>query len=418
MRDHPGTLALVLAGGRVDDLGVLTWHRPKSAVPFGGLYRVIDFALSNLMHSGIDRAAVLSQYRSRSLIEHLGRGEAWDMIGRHRGITLLPPYTAPDRACWYRGTADAVRQNLDFVHSLAPEVVLILSGDHVYRMDYRPMIARHRESGADMTIAFTPVEPGGGGRYGLAALDCGPDRDFGRVLDYREKPEDSPYSWASMTVYCFTPAALGRFVAAAEPSPGRETVEFGRDVIPAMLAAGADVRGYCFRGYWGYTRTVEEYWRTSRDLLGPSPAIDLDEWGVCTNLAPRAVCDRQPLLLGSSARVADSLVHHGCRINGEVVRSILFPGVVVEEGAVVRDSIVFHDCRIGRGAGLWRVIADEDVAVGADARLGRDGGAITLCGWRNRIAAGSVIGAGSVIHPGPGEVAGGYPDGSEIRGEE
>jgi len=417
MRDHSDTLALVLAGGRVDDLDVLTWHRPKSAVPFGGLYRVIDFALSNLMHSGLDRVAVLSQYRSHSLIEHLGGGEAWDMIGRYRGITVLPPFTAPGRACWYRGTADAVRQNLDFVRSHDPKSVLILSGDHVYRMDYRRMIACHRDSGADLTIAFTPVEPGMGSRYGLAELDCGPDAESGRVVDYQEKPESSPHRWASMTVYCFTPAALYDLLERMEPGTHQETIEFGRDVIPAMLAAGADVRGYCFRGYWGYTRTVEEYWRTSQDLLGDAPAIDLDEWGICTNLQHRGICDRQPMAVSAGARVVDSLIHHGCCVRGEVVRSILFPGVVVEEGAVVQDSILFHDCRVGRNARVWRTVCDVEVEIGQDAAVGRDNdGRITVCGWKNVIAPGTVIGPGSVVRPAlaAGRIGGEYPAGSVI----
>ncbi|HSH12996.1 MAG TPA: sugar phosphate nucleotidyltransferase, partial [Desulfurivibrionaceae bacterium] len=205
MKLKHGTLAMILAGGRVDELNVLTYYRPKSAVPFGGLFRIIDFSLSNLMNSGLERAAILSQYRNFSHINHIGSGSAWDMIGRNRGISILPPFKGSEKSSWYRGSADAVAQNLDFVQYHRPEVILLLSGDHVYHMDYRRIIEYHRAREADLTIGFVQIAPEKGHRFGVASLDDEDGPLGGRVLDYLEKPSESEYKWASMTIFCFRP---------------------------------------------------------------------------------------------------------------------------------------------------------------------------------------------------------------------
>jgi glucose-1-phosphate adenylyltransferase len=208
MKLKPKTLAMILAGGRVDDLTVLTFHRPKSAVPFGGFTRVIDFPLSNLMNSGLDRVAILSQYRSYSLINHIGIGAAWDMIGRYRGISILPPFIGYGHSQWYRGSSDAVYQNLDFVQYIKPEQLLILSGDHIYRMDYRELIHYHQEKDADLTMACIKVPMNEAHRFGLADIDDEDGELGGRVVRYREKPENPEYNWASLTVFCFKPEVL------------------------------------------------------------------------------------------------------------------------------------------------------------------------------------------------------------------
>lgn len=393
---------MILAGGRVDDLDVLTAHRPKSAVPFGGFARVIDFPLSNLMHSGLELVAILSQYRSFSLINHIGIGAAWDMTGRHRGVSILPPYQGSGESRWYRGSADAIYQNLDFVHYHAPEVILVLSGDHVYKMDYREIIRYHREKNADLTMACLRVPLAEAARFGVADIDDEDGDRGGRVLGYCEKPAEPAFNWASITVYCFKPSVLYEALEAN----AREDVsfEFGRDIIPRLMEAGRRVYGFKFHGYWGYTRTVAEYWRTSMDLLGPDPAIPLEEWGVRTNLEHRAIRDCQPLRLGSAAGIVNSLVYNGCVVEGRVENSILFPGVRVGPGALVRDSVLFFDNVVEANALLDKVVSDVNVTVGRGARIGgqeQDGEkGVTVIGWNNRLPDGLVVGGGCTLHPG------------------
>ncbi len=396
----PTTLAMILAGGRVDELNVLTYYRPKSAVPFGGFGRVIDFPLSNLMNSGIEQVAILSQYRSYSLINHIGTGAAWDMLGRHRGISMLPPYIGSDQKDWYRGSADAVFRNLDFVHYHEPEHVLVLSGDHIYKMDYQHMIAYHREKNADLTMGVIRVKAEKTNRFGIAALDDEDGDRGGRVTDYWEKPVTPQSEWVSLTVLCFKPEILYKVLAENQEDV---SYEFGRDIIPRMMRAGYRVYGYKFCGYWGYTRTVEEYWQSNMDLLGEDPLIDMEKWGLRTNLDHRAIRDFQPVLLGDCASVQDSLIYNGCVIEGTVRGSVIFPGVRVEKGAVVENSVLFFNNRIGRNCRLHKVVADvnntfgEGVVVGAEA--GRQANGVTVIGWNNQIPDQVVIGEGATIYP-------------------
>lgn len=309
---RPSTLAMILAGGRVDELGVLTHYRPKSAVPFGGFARVIDFPLSNLLHSGIERIAILSQYRSYSLINHIGTGAAWDMIGRNRGISILPPFKDYDNPHWYRGSADAVYQNLDYVRYYGASTILILSGDHIYQMDYRKMVRYHNEQDADLTAAFIEVPLSSASRFGVAEIaDDSPDG--GRMLSYEEKPAAPKSGWASLTVLCFRPNVLFDVLKQNQES---ESYEFGRDIIPLMMRQKYNVHGFKFRGYWGYTRTIDEYWQTSMDLLGTEPKIDLEAWGIRTNLAHRNIADRQPVKIGPRGQLENSMAYNGCIIEG------------------------------------------------------------------------------------------------------
>ena len=386
---------MVLAGGRVDELGVLTHSRPKSAVPFGGFARVIDFALSNLLHSGIERVAILSQYRSYSLINHIGTGASWDMVGRNRGISILPPFKDYSNPHWYRGTADAVFQNLDFIRHLNPSVVLILSGDHIYHMDYRRMIRFHRESDADLTAAFVEVPIESASRFGVADIE-GEDAVGGRVLDYQEKPENPKYNRASLTVFCFRPSVLETVLAKNQEAG---SYEFGRDIIPMMLQENYKVFGYNFRGYWGYTRTIDEYWRTSMDLLGPEPKIDMEAWGLRTNLHHRNIANRQPVKIGPQGRLVNSLAYDGCVIEGTVRDSILFPGVHVHAGAEINGSIVMFDNIVHPGAVLNRVVSDVDSVYNRGASVGAADGPVTVIGSSNVIPAGLAIGGGCSVAP-------------------
>ncbi len=397
----PSTLAMILAGGRVGELGVLTHYRPKSAVPFGGFARVIDFPLTNLMHSGIERIAILSQYRSYSLINHIGTGAAWDMIGRHRGISILPPFKDYENPHWYRGSADAVFQNLDYIRYYDPAEILVLSGDHIYQMDYRKMIRYHNRQGADLTAAFIKVaRKDAASRFGVAEIAPGHD-EGGRLLSYEEKPEHPRGDWASLTVLCFRPEVLYELLADNQVG---SSYEFGRDIIPMMVRRGMNVFGYKFRDYWGYTGTIDEYWQTSMDILGPDPAIDMEGWGLRTNLEHRGIRDCQPLKVGSQGVLDNSMAYNGCLIEGEVKNSILFPGVRVARGAAVKDSVLFFNTTVETGARLERVVSDVNTTFGQHARVGAPGEnrphRVTVIGWNNFVPPSMVIGSGCTVAPG------------------
>jgi glucose-1-phosphate adenylyltransferase len=391
---------MILAGSRVDELNVLTYYRPKSAVPFGGFGRVIDFSLSNLANSGIEQVAILSQYRSFSLINHIGTGAAWDMTGRFRNISILPPFLGTEATDWYRGPADAIYKNLDYVHYHKPEEILILSGDHIYKMDYRDLIDYHTTKNADLTIAFTKVPRAGADRFGIATIDDEDGERGGRVTQYWEKPADPQSEWASMTILCFKPEVLYR---ALERNQKSNSYHFGRDIIPALLAENLKVYGYKFCGYWGYTRTIDEYWRSNMELLGPKPLIDLERWSFRTNLEHRNIRDFEPMMVGQDGEIHNSLVYNGCKIGGTVRNSIIFPGVVVRKGAVVEDSVLFFSNTVEENCRLNKVVSDVNTTYGEGSRVGESGEPdtvpVTVIGWNNRIPPGTVIGGGATVYP-------------------
>jgi glucose-1-phosphate adenylyltransferase len=352
-----GIRAVVLAGGAGERLSVLSDHRAKPAVPFGGKYRIIDFVLSNCVNSGIDDILVLTQYSPRSLIDHIGRGRAWDLDRRHGGgIHVLQPYLSrTDPVGWYAGTADAVRRNLTDVMRDDPEPVLVLAGDHIYNMDYRPFIETHRAKEADLTIAVLEVPIEEASRMGIPILD-----DDGRIVDWDEKPANPRGTDASMGVYVFERAALATWLRPELP-------DFGRDVVPAMLAAGARVFAHRFSGYWRDVGTVEAFWQANLDLVGLVPPLDLFDpsWRVHTPSEQRS-----PAKTGPVALVRHSLISHGCIVNGTVHNSVLSPGVKVYEGAHVTDSVLMLDAEVGPGAIVDRAIVDKGVRIGAGAVVG------------------------------------------------
>ena len=393
------TLAVILAGGAGERLSVLSSIRSKPAVPFGGKYRLIDFSLSNCVNSDISDILVLTQFNPRSLIDHIGTGRAWDLDRiRGGGVKILQPYMSADRTGWYRGTADAVRYNLHEIDQQGADDALILAGDHIYKMDYRPMLAQHRATGADLTIAVMSVPPEEASRMGICALD-----DELRVVDWEEKPAVPKGNLASMGVYVFTRAALHGWL-----SENRH--DFGADVVPAMLRGGAKVYGHRFEGYWRDVGTIQAYWKANLDLVGLVPPLDLFDrtWLIHTRSE-----ERSPAKMGPFAIVQHSLVSHGCIVNGFVHNSVLSPGVRVSEGAVVRDSIVLLDADIGPGAIVDTAILDKFVVVGAGAVVGggddwgtvntdapghlRSG--ITVVGERAQIPAGAWIGRNCLIAP-------------------
>ena len=349
-------LTLILAGGEGERLSVLSQVRAKPGVPFGGKYRIIDFSLSNVVNSGLTDVGILTQYAPRSLIDHIGVGRPWDLDRSHGGVSLLQPFVERARPrTWYRGTADAVLQNLDYIENRDPELVLVLAGDHVYKMDYRPFIALHRARDADLTVAVRRVPLADANRFGILELG-----DDGRVTRFVEKPANPTSNLVSMGVYAFSWPLLREMLSS-------ERVDFGRDVLPAMVDSGRAVHAYEYGGYWQDIGTVDAYWQASMDLLADTPPLDLYEtgWLIYTKSEERA-----PARIGASAKVTRSMISHGCDVDGAVDRSILSPGVRIGAGAVVRESIVMFDSEIGPGAVLDRVIIDKECVIGADARIG------------------------------------------------
>jgi glucose-1-phosphate adenylyltransferase len=349
-------VAVVLAGGEGERLSILSAVRAKPAVPFAGKYRIIDFTLSNCVNSDIDNVLVLTQYNPRSLNDHIGAGRPWDLDRNEGGIRLLQPYIARGRPSeWYRGTADAVLQNIDTIRQAPGDVVLILAGDHIYKMDYQPFVQFHRRNRADVTLAVKQVPIGEAQRFGILAL-----AEDGRVTDWQEKPRQPKSDLASLGIYVFSKRALLTWLDDAR-------VDFGHNVIPAMLAGDARVYGYRFDGYWQDVGTVDGYWQAHMDLLDEHPGLDLydRDWVLHTRSEERA-----PARIGPTASVHRSLISHGCQIWGTVEHSVLSPGVRVDPGAVVRDSIVMFDTVIRAGAVVDRAIIDKEVSVGPNAVIG------------------------------------------------
>jgi len=392
MRD---VAALVLAGGRVEELSVLTQLRPKAAVPFGGQYRIIDFAISSLVRSGFQRIGVISFYRPSSLIDHLGVGEPWELTGRGQGIKLLPPYAAQEGYSLHRGTADAVFHNLAYVERQGTRDVLILSGDHIYGMDFRPLVEQHRRSGADLTMVVKRLDdPPASGWFGYASLD-----GAGRVRDYAEKPPRPLSDMVSLTIYLVRLEVL-RARLRQNQRRGR-TFQLAGEILPAMVAEDR-VMAFRYDGYWNYSRTSTAYLQANQDLLPARPRIDLDAWCVRSRQQLLGLGDLPPARFAAGARCRRSVVAPGTCIAGRVTRSILFPGVHVEAGARVEDCVIMNDCHIGSEARLHRCILDKQVLVGRGARCGRADGAPTVIGKAARLAEGARVEAAMSISPGVG----------------
>ncbi len=348
--------ALIMAGGPSPGLSVLTEVRAAPAIPFGGKYRLIDFSLSNCVNSGIFNVGVLTQYRPHSLSDHLGTGAPWDLDLMQGGLRVLHPYQGGKYGDWQQGTADAVRRNLEFVGEQSEEHVLVLAGDHVYTMDYRPFLERHIESGADLTVACRRVSPHETHRFGMIVK--GSDDS---IIGFEEKPKRSRQTLASMGVYAFRRDALVRALA------DHEALDFGRHVLPALIKGKAHVRAYTFPGYWSDIGTVQAYWEANMGLLSEDPALDLDneEQRVHTRSE-----ERGPVCVGPSAQVDNNLLSNGCLVNGTVSRSILSPGVRIEEGAVVTNSIILHETVIEAGAVVDNCIIDKNCIISRDAKVG------------------------------------------------
>ena len=359
-------LAVIMAGGQGERLSLLSQKRAKPAVPFAGKYRIIDFVLSNCVNSGIVDVAVLTQYRPHSLHDHIGIGKPWDLDRQQGGVRLLQPYRGNQESDWYQGTADAVYQNLDFIMEARYDYALILAGDQIYRMDYGPMIAFHQQRRADVTLGAVVVPLEEGHRFGILETDA-----EGRVLSFEEKPKEPRGTLGSMGIYVLDRDTLARvLIEDARPAEAGGTPtqhDFGHNIIPAMMARGEHVYAYPFTGYWQDVGTVHSYWETHMELLGDRPAFDLYDpsWVIHTRSE-----ERPPAHIGSGAQIVSSLISHGCIIKGQIEHSVLSPGVVVEENAVVRDSIVLFDTVIGAGSVVDRAILDKEVIIGKNCQIG------------------------------------------------
>ncbi len=354
-------VAMILAGGAGTRLTVLSEHRAKPAVPFAGRYRIIDFTLSNCVNSGVYDVGVLTQYRPHSLIEHIGIGRPWDLDRTRGGVHILQPFQGRRRQLWYGGTADAVYQNLNFIEDRRADTVLILSGDHIYKMDYRPLLQLHRSKGADLTVAVMNVPLEETHRFGILTVNR-----QGRVLEFHEKPKTQDKgTLANMGIYVFRAEVLAERLT--ELAPQHEDLDFGKHVIPAMVERGDKVYTYTFDGYWVDVGTIAAYWETSMQLLAPDAPLRLydRDWVIHTRSYERPAAK-----YGPQARVRQSMICNGCVIRGEVVRSVLSPGVYVSPGAVVRESVILNNTWIGPGAVLDRVIVDKDVVIGPGAQVG------------------------------------------------
>ncbi len=404
-RPKRDVVVVILAGGQGERLSLLSAQRAKPAVPFAGKYRIIDFALSNCVNSGLYDVVVLTQYRPVSLHDHIGTGKPWDLDRAHQiGVRLISPYLGRRGADWYRGTADAVYQNIQELQELGSEHVVVLGGDHVYKMDYRPLIAQHVRTKADCTIALQEVPIEEAHRFGIAATDRG-----GRIVEWLEKPKRPPSNLASLGFYVFRTEKLIERLVEDRGMAGSKN-DFGGDVVPGMIKDGDRVFGHRFNGYWRDVGTIQSYWESNMELLHEPPLIDLYDrsWLIHTKSEERA-----PGFVGSHGHVSQSLVSHGCRIDGVVQNSVLSPGVIVEEGAVVRNSIVMFDTVVGRGAVLDRVIVDKEAIIGQNAHVGhgddlttpnllepsRLNTGITLIGKRALVPPGTRVGRNCRIDP-------------------
>ncbi len=389
-------VAMLLAGGQGSRLYALTQNVAKPAVPFGGKYRIIDFPLSNCINSGIDTVGVLTQYQPLELNDYIGNGQPWNLDRNYGGVHILPPYQKSKGSDWYTGTANAICQNIPFIQRYDPEYVLILSGDHIYKMDYSKMLEYHKEKGADCTIAVIDVPLEEASRFGI--MNCNAD---GSIYEFEEKPKAPKSTLASMGIYIFNWKKLKKYL---EEDDADETSakDFGKNIIPNMLDNGEVMFAYTFDGYWKDVGTIDSLWEANMDLINPKVPLDLHDksWKIYS---------RNPVMpphyVSPKAFVQNSLITEGCEVEGEIDFSVLFAGVKVEEGAVVRDSIVMPNAVIKKGAVVEYAIIAENTVIGENAKVGvrpenienLDDWGVAVVGADRKISCDAVIPAKAMI---------------------
>lgn len=354
-------VAMILAGGQGSRLGALTKNVAKPAVPFGGKYRIIDFPLSNCVHSGINTVGVLTQYQPLELNRYIGNGNPWDLDRSHGGVYVLPPYQSAKAGEWYKGTANAIYQNLSFLESFKPENVLILSGDHIYKMHYGEMLKAHKESGAAVTIAVMPVPLEEASRFGIMNVD-----EEGTITDFEEKPAEPKSNLASMGIYIFTYEVLKKYLEADERDPSSAN-DFGKNIIPTMLENGEKMVSFRFEGYWKDVGTIHSLWEANMDLVDQPPKFDLNDrsWSIYSRNMALA-----PHYVGQNAKITNSTVTEGCFIDGEIKHSVIFGGVELGEGSVVSDSVIMPGAKIGKNVVIEKAVIGADAVIGDGAKVG------------------------------------------------
>lgn len=374
---------MLLAGGQGSRLGVLTSKIAKPAVPYGGKYRIIDFPLSNCVNSGIDTVGILTQYKPLELNDYIGSGKPWDLDRSSGGVHILPPYQGQHGGNWYKGTANAIYQNLEFIERYNPEYVLILSGDHIYKMDYSKMINQHSETGAACTIAVLEVEPEEASRFGIMNT-----REDGTIYEFEEKPAKPKSNLASMGIYVFSWDKLKKYLTEDEENPDSSN-DFGKNVIPAMLEAGELMKVYRFNDYWKDVGTVDSLWEANLDLLNPKIDLNLADhnWRIYSRTT-----GMPPQYISSAAKVENSLITDGCEVSGAIDYSVLFENVTVEKGASVEYSLVMPGAVIKKGAKVRYSIIAENVIVSEGAEIGTDPAVSGTKDWGI-----TVIGAGLTV---------------------
>lgn len=353
-------IAMLLAGGQGSRLGELTTNKAKPAVTFGGKYKIIDFPMSNCINSGIDTVGVLTQYQPLLLNKHIGIGIPWDLDRKSGGVTVLTPHVKGDSGEWYTGTANAIYQNMSYIESYNPEYILVLSGDHIYKMDYSEMLEFHEKSNSDVTIAVLDVTYDEAKAFGTVITD----EDY-KIHQFEEKPEEPKSTLVSMGIYIFTWSKLKR--ALINDKKIHVDSDFGKHIIPAMLEEGMNLYAYKFDSYWKDVGTIESYWNANMDLIQTVPEFNLydDFWNIYTDSQ-----HQPPSYTAASSDVRSSLISEGCEIYGSVYNSVLSMGVVVEEGAVVRDSIIMKDCIISKNSVIERSIIDANTFIGENTKIG------------------------------------------------
>ncbi len=378
-------VAMLLAGGQGSRLGILTAKMAKPAIPYGGKYRIIDFPLSNCTNSGIDVVGVLTQYQPLELNAYIGSGSPWDLDLAHGGVYVLPPYVKGKQGEWYSGTANAIYQNVGFIEQFSPEYVLILSGDHIYKMDYNAMLRYHIEKQADATIAVRDVPWEEASRFGIMNT-----HESGEIYEFEEKPANPKSNKASMGVYIFTWDKLRKYLQEDADNPASAN-DFGKNIIPSMLGDKQAMYAYNFDGYWKDVGTIESLWEANMDLLQMPMPIDLydTKWRIYGRNPGMA-----PHFIAEGATVTNSLITEGCEIFGQVERSVMFAGVRVMPGASVVDSVVMPGAVIERGAVVQRAIIAENAVIGAGAVIGEASGNIAVVGAGVQLRAGEAVKAG------------------------
>ena len=352
---------MLLAGGQGSRLYDLTKQTAKPAVTFGGKYKIIDFPLSNCINSGIDTVGVLTQYQPLALNEYIGNGEPWDLDRTRGGLSVLPPYQGNKSSDWYKGTANAIYQNINFIKQYNPDYVLILSGDHIYRMDYAKMLEHHKKTGASCTVATITVPMEEASRFGIC--NTNPDSS---IYEFEEKPKNPKNNQASMGIYIFNAQILLEYLEADEADENSSN-DFGKNIIPNLLNNGEKLYSYKFEGYWKDVGTISSLWEANMDLIGESPILSLadQEFRIYSKNTARP-----PQYVGAGAKVDNSLISEGCRIYGTVINSVVSGGVIVEEGAIVKDSVVMEDVIVKKDARVYTAIIDSDTVVEAGAVVG------------------------------------------------